>query len=78
MDCPGVCAQGGELLRFRVVGVGGVEDGFSGPYSDMSIYPAVRFRNGSWHRFWGLRTSGGSRKPQSVRRDMAAVYFVLS
>jgi hypothetical protein len=33
-----VVAHSSELLRFRVIGVVRVQNGFGGPYSDVAIY----------------------------------------
>lgn len=76
-------ADRGQLLGLCVIGVVGVEDGFGGPYSYVSIcaeVSAVSIRGGasrgsSASSARGSLTSGSCNQTRSIRRNVTAVYL---
>jgi hypothetical protein len=81
VDSARVVAYSCELLWFRVVGVCRVEDGFSGPYANVSI--CQKSINTVFHRgalrmssaALSERTSGCRNETRSIGRDVTAVNF---
>jgi hypothetical protein len=68
-------AYSGELPRFCVLGVVGVEDGFGRPYSNMGICGQLEMRL-SGDTFG--HTASSCDQPGTVGGDMAAVDFSVS